>query len=153
MAKAAVKPKSKKPTSTKDKPVKYSDKSAGQPDMILIFEELKKLIQPYLKGTMVERGDGKSTYALWSDKEVEVAGRKMLDVYFVGLMIQKGYVGFYFMPVYSNPKLRDELHPDLVKCLKGKSCFHIKKNDPELMKHVKDALKVGLNYFKKNDWV
>lgn len=150
MAKAAAK--SKKPAG-KDRPIKYSDKSAGQPEMILIFEELKKLIKPYAKGTMVERGDSHSTYGLWSDKEIEVAGRTMPDVYFAGLMIQKGYVGFYFMPVYSNPKLKDELHPDLAKCLKGKSCFHIKKNDPVLIGYVKDALKVGLADFKKKGWI
>lgn len=149
MAKALSK--SKKPAG-KDRPVKYSDKSAGQPEMVLLFHELQKLIKPYAKGTMVERGDGNSTYGLWSDKEIEVAGRILPDVYFAGLMIQKGYVGFYFMPVYSNPKLKAELHPDLVKCLKGKSCFHIKKNDKELMSHVKDALKIGLNDFKKRDW-
>jgi hypothetical protein len=142
-----------KATSGKDRPVKYADKSAGQPDMIILFEELKKLIAPYAKGTMVERGDFMSTYGLWSDKEIEIGARKMPDVYFAGLMIQKGYVGFYFMPVYSNPKLKDELHPDLAKCLKGKSCFHIKKNDPALMQHVKEALKIGLADFKKKNWV
>lgn len=153
MAKAAARPKSKKATSTKDVQIKYSDKSAGQPEMIAIFNELHKVIKPFVKGTMVERGDGKSQYGLWSDKEIEVAGRKMLDINFCGLLIQKGYVGFYFFPVYTNPKLKDELHPDLIKCLKGKTCFHIKKNDPELIKHVKDALKVGLADYKKKDWV
>jgi hypothetical protein len=151
MAKAAAKS-TPKATSGKDRPIKYADKSAGQPEMILIFEELKKMVKPFAKGTMVERGDGRSTYGLWSDKEIEVSGRKMLDVHFAGLMIQKGFVGFYFMPVYSNPKLKAELHPDLAKCLKGKCCFHIKKNDSALMQHVKDALKVGLADYKKKDW-
>ncbi len=77
----------------------------------------------------------------------------MPDVYFVGLMVQKGYVGFYFMPVYANPGLKSELHPQLLKCLKGKSCFHIKKNDPELMEQVKQALEIGYEDFKKKGWV
>ena len=60
---------------------------------------------------------------------------------------------FYFMPVYADPSLKSQLHPQLVKCLKGKSCFHIKKNDPELMEQVKEALKVGYESFKKKGWV
>lgn len=137
----------------RDKPIKYSDKSAGQPELVLIFEQLKKIIRPYAKGHLVERGDQPSQYGLWSDKPVEFAGRKRDDVSFAGLLVQKGYVGFYFMPVYIEPSLAKQLHPDLVKCLKGKSCFHIKKNDPALMQHVKDAMKTGYENFKAKGWV
>lgn len=144
---------SKKVVAGKDRPIKYEDKSPGQPQLIPIFKQLKKLITPYGKGTMVVRGDKPGTYGLWSDKEVELKGRKMPDVYFVGLMVQKGYVGFYFMPVYANPGLKSELHPQLLKCLKGKSCFHIKKNDPELMEQVKQALEIGYEDFKRKGWV
>jgi hypothetical protein len=33
--------------------------------------------------------------------------------------IQKGYVGFYFMPIYVNPALRSKLAPSLKKLLKS----------------------------------
>jgi hypothetical protein len=137
----------------RDRPIKYTDKSGGQPELIPIFNELKKLMSPYAGGHMVVRGDKPGAYGLWSDKSVIVAGRKHEDIYFAGLMVQKGFVGFYFMPVYACISLREKIHPDLVKCLKGKTCFHIKKNDPAMMKHVKDALKVGYDYYKEMDWV
>lgn len=140
-------------TAAKDKPIKYTDKSAGQPELVPIFNELKKLLSPYAKGHLVVQGDQPGQYGLLSNKQIEVAGRKRDDVYFAGLLVQKGYVGFYFMAVYANPSLVKQLHPDLAKCLKGKSCFHIKKNDPALMQHVKDALKKGYDCYKQRGWV
>lgn len=151
--KAVSKSTTKKVVAGKDKPIKYEDKSAGQPEMVTIFNKLKKLLAPYSKGTMVARDDKPSQYSIWNNKEVELKGRKQPDVYFAGLLVQKGYVGFYFMPVYANPGLKSALHPQLVKCLKGKSCFHIKKNDPELMEQVKEALEIGFEDFKKKGWV
>lgn len=151
--KSASKSTSKKVVAGKDKPIKYEDKSPGQPELMPVFNQLKKLIAPYGKGTMVVRGDKPGQYHLWSDKEVELKGRKTPDVYFAGLMVQKGYVGFYFTPVYADPGLKSELHPQLLKCLKGKSCFHIKKNDPELMEQVKQALEIGYEDFKRKGWV
>lgn len=157
MAKATAAKKStaskSKGSSRKDKPIKYTDKSAGQPELIPIFNELKKLIAPYAKGHLIVRGDQPGQYGLGSDKPIEVAGRKYDEVYFAGLLVQKGYVGFYFMPVYAEPSLIKQLHPDLAKCLKGKSCFHIRKNDPELMRHIKDALKKGYDCYKQRDWI
>ncbi|MGB8191334.1 MAG: hypothetical protein WCF67_05410 [Chitinophagaceae bacterium] len=153
-AKKAAKPATQKTTAGKDKPIKYTDKSPGQPQLTPIFAELKKLLLPYLKkGTLVERGDQPGGYSLWVDKPAKVAEGKIQDVFFAGLLIQKGYVGFYFMPVYANPAMKSQMHPDLVKCLKGKSCFHIKKNNPELMLEVKEALKMGYEDFKKKGWV
>lgn len=151
MAKAASK--STKGISGKDRPIKYEDKSAGQPELIPIFDQLKKMCAAYAKGDLIARGDGPGQYHVWIGKEVEVAGRVRDDVGFVGLLVQKGYVGFYFMPIYTDTSLKKYLAPELLKCLKGKTCFHIKKNDPALMKQIKDALKLGYDDFKKKGWV
>ncbi len=110
-------------------------------------------MSPYEKGHLVKSGDLPGQFGLLSDKTIEVAGKKRDDVYFAGILVQKGYVGFYFMPVYADPALKKDLHPDLVKCLKGKSCFHIKKNDPVLMQHIKEALKTGYDDYKKKGWI
>jgi hypothetical protein len=158
--KAASKSKSAKPAAKKpkprpagkDKPMKYQDKSPGQPQLIPIFEQIKKLISAYVKPPMVERGD-KGQYSVWNDKKIEVHGREREDVLFAGAVVQKGYVGFYFMPVYADPSLKSKLHPQLAKCLKGKSCFHIKKGDPETMEQVKEALKAGYDNYKKKGWI
>ena len=157
--KSTTKSKSTTSTSTKngiagkDRPIKYTDKSPGQPGLVPIFDQIKKLISAYAKGHLMESGNQPGGYSLLSDKTVEVAGRQRNDLFFAAALVQKGYVGFYFMPVYTDPSLKNQLHPDLVKCLKGKSCFHIKKNDPALMQHIKDALKTGYEDYKAKGWI
>ena len=162
MAKAAAKKSAPKKTSTttkkparrtEAKEIKYSDKSAGQPELIPIFNKLVKLMEPFAKGSIVKSGGEGGQFGLTSKKTVEVDGKKMEEVWFSGLLIQKGYVGFYFMPVYASPELKSELHPELLKCLKGKSCFHIKKMNDEIAEQVKEALKKGYDLYKKKGWI
>jgi hypothetical protein len=94
-----------------------------------------------------------SKYDLWSFKDVEIAGRKRKEVYFAGLIIQSSYVGFYYMPIYTETKLKEVFEPELLSLLKGKSCFHIKKLDANLERQIKNALKTGYELYEKRGWV
>src|SRR5579859_521707 len=98
--------------------IKYEDKSTGQPDMVIIFEEIRKLMKPYERGTIRMHGGEEGKLLLISEKEVEIEGRKRKDVWFASALIQKGFVGFYFMPVYMNNPVERQLKPELLKCLK-----------------------------------
>jgi hypothetical protein len=132
--------------------IKYSDKSIGQPELAPIYEELKGLLLPYEKGHLRAK-QAAGQYHLISDREVEIAGRKRNDIYFASLLVQKGYVGFYYIPVYASPEIKKNLEPELLKCLKGKSCFHIKKLNDKLRTQIKEALKIGYAYYKKQEWL
>lgn len=123
-----------------------------QEQLLSIFHALKKEMKPYQKGNMKPRIDIEGKYDLWVEKEVTVLGKQKSDMYFGGLIIQSNYVGFYLMPIYTNPALKEEIAPELLKTLKGKSCFHMKKDDKELMKQVKKALKTGYAWYKKQGW-
>jgi hypothetical protein len=57
------------------------------------------------------------------------------------------------MPVYMNPVVRRQLAPELLRCLKGKACFHIKKTDPQLLRQIKEALEIGYESYKELGWV
>ena len=143
----------KKTAVKKEKPVmKYSDKSAGQPELVLIFERIKQLMLPYEKGVMKLHGGKDGQVHLISHKPIEFEGRKKPEIWFVSAVVQKGYVGFYFMPIYGYKPLGEKLHPDLMKCLKGKACFHIKKNDETLFKQMKEAIKMGYDMYKEKGW-
>jgi hypothetical protein len=133
--------------------IKYSDKSAGQPELIPIFEEIKKLLMPYEKGTIKARGGTGGQVVLVSDKPIVVEGRKRDELWFAAALIQKGYVGFYFMPVYTKPEMINIFKPELLKCLKGKSCFHIKKADPVIYAQIKEALVKGHKVYKDKGWI
>ncbi len=119
-----------------------------------VFDQLKPLLKKYEKGCIRARMDFESRYELWSEKEVEAFGKKRNEVYFSALIIQSNYVGFYFMPIYADPeRMKRTLHPDLLKLLKGKSCFHIKKTDKDLLRHIQQALAEGYSMYKDRDWV
>jgi hypothetical protein len=122
------------------------------PELIPLFEKLKKLLKPYEDG-MFHKHNESGNYDLWSKKEIEIAGRKRKEVFFVGIIIQKHYVGLYYMPVYTDTDIKKVFKSELLSTLKGKSCFYIKKDDPVLMSQIKDALRIGYNLYKKRGWV
>lgn len=124
-----------------------------QEELLAIFEAVKKEVKPYEKGTVKARIDIQGKYDLWSEKPVEAFGRKYPAMAFASVILQSGYVGFYFMPVYGSDKVKETIPAELLKTLKGKACFHIKTTDKELMKQIKQALKSGYDAYKKQGWV
>ena len=133
--------------------IKYTDKSAEQPELVPIFESLKQLMLPYVKGTIQMAGGDGGQMSLVSKKAIEIEGRKKEEMWFAGLLVQKGYVGFYFMPVYCIKEIKSIIQPELLKCLKGKACFHINKADLAIYAQIADALKNGYEVYKQKGWV
>ncbi|HEX8461387.1 MAG TPA: hypothetical protein VF623_08150 [Segetibacter sp.] len=142
----------KKSRTVAAKEIKYEDKSTGQPDLVEIFDRLKILLKAYVKGNIKVQEGTSGMYNLISTNQVELLG-KIRELFFASLIIQKGYVSFYFFPVYTNPELLKELRPELIKCLKGKSCFHIRKNDHILMEQVKQALETGYKLYLEKGYL
>ncbi|MBS1564504.1 MAG: DUF1801 domain-containing protein [Bacteroidetes bacterium] len=132
--------------------IKYSDKSIGQPELVPIFESIVTLLKPYAKGDMKLRGGKAGQAILVNEKKVVIDGREKTEMWFAGVLVQKGYVGFYLIPAYDKA-FQPLVHPDLLKCLKGKSCFHIKKLDKELLGHMATALKAGHRDMKQKGWI
>ena len=121
-------------------------------DLTAIFESLKALLAAYAP-PLVAKMDDASHYDLWSVKDLVIEGRKRREVYFAGLIIQKGYVGFYYMPVYAQTELKDVFAPELLGLLKGKSCFHIKRLTPALLAQIEAALRAGYEMYRERGWV
>jgi hypothetical protein len=125
---------------------------SGKVDLIAIFKAIKALVKKY-EGPLAARVDNDSQYHLWSEKEVVIASRPRKEVYFAGLVMQSNYVGFYYMPIYTNEGQKKVFKPELLKTLKGKSCFHIKSDDAILLGQIEQALKAGFDMYRKNGWV
>jgi hypothetical protein len=117
-----------------------------------IYDAVKPLLEKHVPPFVVIRDDGKR-YELSSVKPVEIWGKKRPGVYFAAVMKKKNFVGFYLMTIYAQPGLVQDLGPELKKCLKGKSCFHITKADPVILKQIKKALVDGQRCYKKLGWV
>jgi hypothetical protein len=126
--------------------------SEMQQKLVPIFNKLKSLLKKY-EDPLQPKLDLDSKYDLWSFKDLEILGRKRKEVYFAGLIIQSNYVGFYYMPVYTDNELEKVFKPELLKLKKGKSCFHIRKLDEKLITQIEEALEIGYELYKKRGWI
>ena len=127
----------------------------NQEQLLAIFNALKKEMVPFEHGFVKARIDIEGRYELWSEKSgIIVIGKPKAEISFTGLILQSSYVGFYYMPIYTNTEeIRSKLSAGLLKTLKGKSCFHITKVDDQLLKDIKHAMQVGYDEYKKNGWL
>jgi hypothetical protein len=123
-----------------------------QEHLVEIFQRLKQILKEY-EDPLKPKFDLDSKYDLWSFKDLEVAGRKRKEVSFASLIIQSKYVGFYYMPIYTDTTLQDVFEPELLSTLKGKSCFHIKNLDDQLEEQIRKALKIGYELYKERGWI
>lgn len=117
-----------------------------------IFARLKGRLRKY-EGPLEARIDRPGRYELWSVKDIVIEGRERKEVYFAGLIVQSDYVGLYYMPVYIDAELKKVFPPELVKLLKGKSCFHIRALTPPLERQIAEALEQGYRLYKKRGWI
>jgi hypothetical protein len=122
------------------------------PELLPLFEEAKKLLEPYAVDFTVRR-DEPGYYDLWVEKDLVIEGRRRREVFFAGLIIQKSYVGFYFMPVYTDEEARAFFGPELLGLLKGKSCFYLKKMTPEIRGQLEEALRRGRELYRAKGWL
>ncbi len=122
-------------------------------DLVTIFKRLKSILKKYESPPVTAKWDLDSKYDLWSVKDVVIGGKNRKEVSFAALIIQSNYVGFYFMPVYGDPSLSDVFGQDLMKLLKGKSCFHIKYLDRNLEEQIESALRKGYDMYEERGWV
>ncbi len=121
-------------------------------DLQTIFTTLRPLLARY-QPPLASKHDDARYFDLWSFKDLVIEGRRRKEVAFAALIIQKSYVGFYFMPVYSDAEMKVFFKPELLSCLKGKSCFHIKKLDAELLSQIDAALQAGYVLYQHKGWI
>ena len=121
-------------------------------DLDALFSQLRALLKKY-EGLLKPKKDEDGFYDLWSFKDLEIAGRKRKEVFFASVVTRKTYVGFYYMPIYTDTGLSEVFKPELLSLLKGKSCFHIKQLNPELESQIKEALETGYKLYQDRGWV
>ena len=117
-----------------------------QNDFPIVFEHLKKIIQPYAPNLTV-KADTSDTYYL--DGPYSEKWKK--ELFFGSAQIKKNYVSFYLMPVYMYPELLKDASPELKKRMQGKSCFNFKKVEPELFAELAELTHKGMEKFKKEN--
>ena len=89
-------------------------------------------------------------YQIMGNKAVPYGYDKKIipGMFFAAIANRKDSVTFHFFPCYMNPGFK-ELAPSLFKCLKGKTCFHFKKEEQVNEKELNALLKKGVAAWKK----
>jgi hypothetical protein len=123
-----------------------------------VFDRLQKLLSHYAPPFKTSSGEirNKQDFHIKTPRAVVIPGsygNKPVEPAMASIILQKGYVGFYFMPVYMNATLQKKLSPALMRLLKGKTCFYIKTLDDALQADVKIALDEGVKCFEARGWI
>ena len=96
----------------------------------------------------------KPAYHLYGKQEISIIeGRNPQKTYFAGIIIQKHFIGLYFMPIYSHPKKFKLANPSVKRFLKGKSCFNVTKVDKEISQEIQSLLQIGYQLYKNEGWI
>jgi hypothetical protein len=122
-----------------------------------VYEQVKKLLEGYappfkLRDLGVRN---KKSAQLVVPKPVVISGAyggKPVDLQMAAVILQKGYVGFYVTTIYMNETAKKRF-PRLVKLLKGKTCFRLKKLDGGLTQDIESALELGAKTYRERGWL
>lgn len=147
----------KKAAASPKKTQKRTSAPAGE-SLENIFEKLKGILARHAPPFKLCDAGARNKYSvqLVVPKPVAIPGAyggKPVNVQLAAAILQKGYVGFYLMCIYMDERAKKELSPELLKLLKGKTCFHVKKLDEGLEKDVEAALVLGAKAYKERGWV
>lgn len=117
-----------------------------------IFATLRKKLTIY-QPPLNNKVDLADRYELWTEKAILINGRRHTEMFFAALIIQKNYVGFYLMPLYVEPSFKGCIAPELLKLLKGKTCFHIKVFDNQIFAQIEVVLEQGFILYQQRNWI
>lgn len=95
------------------------------------------------------------------EKGLEVAGtkpgmqgkQKVDGYYFASIVPKPKDVRLYFFPIYTHASEFEHISPELRKCLKGKSCFHIKNLDEGLEEQIREMVQLGIDLYKNDELI
>jgi len=120
----------------------------------LIFSKLKKNLEKFTPPLVANRKADANTYEVIGNTPVPYGSTKKIvpGMYFASIANRKDSVVLYFFPCYTNAKMLD-VAPSLVKCLKGKTCFHFTKEEQINEKELNTLLKKGVSVWEKEGYI
>jgi hypothetical protein len=108
------------------------------------FEALRAILEPHAKRLSVTV-DKPGHFELASPTMTDRVGRPL---FCAAVQINKNYVSYHLMPVYTNAALRKLLSPALRKRMQGKACFNFTTVEPGQLKELAAVTKKGIAGFK-----
>jgi len=120
-----------------------------------IFETLSKALGKCAPPMVSELDAKKQTIMLMGNKPVPYGHDKKIvpGMYFASVAQRSDSVAFYFFPIYYKTAEFKKVAPSLIKCLKGKTCFHFKKEDQVNEKELAALLQLGVKAWKAEGYM
>ena len=112
----------------------------------VVFAELRAILKACAPKLKVVH-DTSSYYYL----DTHTIGKNKKPIMFAAARIGKGYVSYYFMPVYGGAI--KGMSPALKKRMQGKACFNFTKRDAELLSELSRVTRQGYDAWRKIGWV
>ena len=115
-----------------------------------IFENIKSVLQKQSPPMVVSKNT-KDCFELIGNKAVPYGSKKVMapGMYFSSVVVRKDMISFHFFPIYMNREIFESLIPNMIKLLKGKSCFNFKKPEQVNEKELSALLKKGIEAWTK----
>ena len=121
-------------------------------DLFIIQNKLKEAFQKHVPPLQV-RKDNDNVFEVAGTREA-MQGKQKVDGFYFGSVVPKPKdVRFYYFPIYTHADDFNWISEPLRKCLKGKSCFHIKKMDEELYEDITAMIKKGVEVYLKDELI
>jgi len=113
---------------------------------------LKDMFKSHVPPLQV-RKDNENVFEVAGTKKV-MQGKRKVDGYYFGSVVPKPRdIRLYYFPIYTHSNEFTWISDELRKCLKGKSCFHIKTLDDSLVKDISAMIAKGVELYKKDDLI
>lgn len=115
-------------------------------------------IETYLKGLLNDHSavfkvtkDTPAAYEVSGTIEAMQGAKKVDGIYFSTVMPKPKDIRFYFFPLYTHREdLEALMSEEVKKCLKGKTCFHIKALSDDLKKDLKQLVHKSVKLYQKD---
>ena len=112
-------------------------------DLSEIRETLQNMLTRHTPPLRVRRQSAEN-FEVAGTKETMQGKQKVDGYYFASVMPKSKDVRFYYFPIYTHADQFAGISEELRKCLKGKSCFHIKKLSPGLESEITAMIEKGV---------
>jgi hypothetical protein len=76
-----------------------------------------------------------------------------MKMWFGSVRAGKAYVSYHLMPLYFNPPMNALVSPALKKRMQGKTCFNFKSIDKDLFAELKTLTQVGVDEYRKREYL
>lgn len=121
-------------------------------DLVVMRSVLINISKECVPPLMV-RKDNENTFELAGTKEVMQGKQKVDGYYFASIVPKPKDVRLYFFPIYTHVDEYEDISEEMKKCLKGKSCFHIKKLSPDMEVEIRRMMNLGIELYRKDELI